>query len=96
MALIMINENDGYTPKTLYRVLSCVVYSLIANYFCIDYLSCQSKHYAKLQRIQHLKNEFQFITWYWHYRTVTEPCILSCIHVEIEFNCDIKFPNLFD
>ena len=43
MALIMINENDGYTPKTLYRVLSCVVYSLIANYFCIDYLSCQSK-----------------------------------------------------
>ena len=27
----------------MYRVLSCVVYSLIDNYVCIDYLSCQLK-----------------------------------------------------
>ena len=27
----------------MYRVLSCVVYTLIENYVCIDYLSCQSK-----------------------------------------------------
>ena len=26
-----------------YKVLSCVVYSLIENYILIDYLSCQSK-----------------------------------------------------
>ena len=27
----------------MYRVLSCVNYTLIDNYVCIDYLSCQSK-----------------------------------------------------
>ena len=43
MALIIIYENNGEIPKTLYRVLSCVVYSLIDNYVCIEYVLCQSK-----------------------------------------------------
>ena len=43
MVLIMIYENNGEIPKTFYRVLSCVVYTLIDNYVCIDYISCQSK-----------------------------------------------------
>ena len=43
MALIMIYENNGEKPKYIYRVLSCVVYSLIDNYVSIYYLSCQSK-----------------------------------------------------
>ena len=29
--------------KKMYKVLSCVIYSLIENYVCIDYLWCQSK-----------------------------------------------------
>ena len=41
MELIMIYENNGEIPKTFYIVLSFVVYSLIDNYFCIDFLSCQ-------------------------------------------------------
>ena len=41
--LIMIYQNNGEITKRLYRVLRCVVYSLIDNYFCIEYLSCQSK-----------------------------------------------------
>ena len=43
MALIMISENNGEIPKTLYIVLSFVFYSLIYNYFCVDFLSYQSK-----------------------------------------------------
>ena len=43
MALIIFYENNGLKPKKLYRVLSCVVYALIDNYFCIDYISCQPK-----------------------------------------------------
>ena len=43
MALILIYENNGEKPKKVYRLLSCVVYSLIENYVCIDILSCQSK-----------------------------------------------------
>ena len=43
MTLIMIYDNNGGNAKKVYRVLSCVVYSLIDNYVCIEYLSCQSK-----------------------------------------------------
>ena len=43
MSLIMICENNGGNGKKMYRVLSCVVYSLIDNYVFIEYLSCQSK-----------------------------------------------------
>ena len=43
MALIMIYENNGGNAKIVYIVLSCVVYFLIDNYVCIDYLSCQLK-----------------------------------------------------
>ena len=30
----------------MYRVLSCVLCSLIENYVCIDYFSCQSKTFS--------------------------------------------------
>ena len=43
MALIMIYENNVKDRKTVYRVLCCVFNTLIDNYVCIDYLSCQSK-----------------------------------------------------
>ena len=38
MALIIIYENNG--EKKVYKVLSCVLYSLIENNICIDYLLC--------------------------------------------------------
>ena len=43
MALIIVYENNGIKPKKVYRELSCVVYSLVDNYVCIDYLLFQSK-----------------------------------------------------
>ena len=43
MELILVYENNGGNVKKVYRVLSCVVYYLIDNYVCIDYLSCQLK-----------------------------------------------------
>ena len=41
MALIMIYENNVKDTKTVYIVISCVVYTLIENYICMDYLSFQ-------------------------------------------------------
>ena len=41
IALILFYENNGANPKKMYSVLSCVIYYLIDNYVCIDYLSCQ-------------------------------------------------------
>ena len=43
IALIMFYENNGLKPKNMYRVLICVLYSLIDNHACIDYLQCQLK-----------------------------------------------------
>ena len=48
IALIIFYESNGTKPKTLYRVLSCVLYYPMKSYVCIDYLSCQPK---KLIRI---------------------------------------------
>ena len=43
IALIMFYESKTKPPIKLYRVLSCVLYYIIDNYVCIDYLCCQSK-----------------------------------------------------
>ena len=57
MEIIIIYETVGISIKHLFRVLSCVFYTLIDNYICIDYLLFQSKHYAVFQTIQHLKKQ---------------------------------------
>ena len=41
MELVIFYENNGLKPKKVYRVLSCVVYSPIENYVCIEYILCQ-------------------------------------------------------
>ena len=43
IALVMFYESRGTNPKTVFRVLSCVLYYVIENYVCIDYLCCQYK-----------------------------------------------------
>ena len=57
MALLIIYENSGEKPEQLYIVLSCVVYSLIENYVCIDYISCQSKTLTPIYPNQHLNKQ---------------------------------------
>ena len=39
--LVMFYETKK--PTKVYRVLSCVLYSIIENYFFVDYLCCHSK-----------------------------------------------------
>ena len=43
MGLIIIYKTFGKDKRKLHKVLSCVVYTLIENYVCTDYLTCQSK-----------------------------------------------------
>ena len=43
IALVIFYETKTKNPIELYRVLSCVFYSIIDNYVCIDYLCCNSK-----------------------------------------------------
>ena len=41
LALLMFYETSQ-TPKKAFKVLSCVIYKIISNYVCIDYLDCES------------------------------------------------------
>ena len=43
IALVMFYQNRTTNPKKVFRVLIFVLYSVIDNYVCIDYLCCQSK-----------------------------------------------------
>ena len=39
----MFYENKTKNRVKTYRMLSCVLYSVINNYFCIDYICCNPK-----------------------------------------------------
>ena len=39
----MFYETRADNPKKAFRMLSCVIYIIIKNYVCIDYLACQSE-----------------------------------------------------
>ena len=43
LALIMFHEKRGEIHKKYFRVLSCVIYTIIKNHVCIDYIACQLK-----------------------------------------------------
>ena len=40
LTLLMLHETRIMNPKKCFRALSCVIYTILNNYFCIDYLSC--------------------------------------------------------
>ena len=44
LALIMFYDTRAYNTKKYFSVLSCVIYTIIKNYVCIDCLACQSKN----------------------------------------------------
>ena len=43
LALVMFYETRHKNTTEAFRVLICVIYTIIENYVFIDYLSCQSK-----------------------------------------------------
>ena len=45
--------------------------------------------------IEYSNKTFQYITWYWNSRTVTEPSILSWINEETKCNRHIKLLILY-
>ena len=41
LELLMFYETRPYNPKKAFKTLSCVIYTIIKNYVCIDYITCQ-------------------------------------------------------
>ena len=48
IALIMIYELGSYSTKKVFKVLSCVLYTMIEKYVCIDYLCTLNKILSEL------------------------------------------------
>ena len=44
LALIIFYDTRAYNPKKYFRALSCVIYNMIKNFVCIDYLYFKSKN----------------------------------------------------
>ena len=43
LALVVFNELGNTTPSKMFKVLSCVIYTIIDRYVCIDYLGTEKK-----------------------------------------------------
>ena len=43
LALVMSDDKRHKNSTKYFRLLSCVIYNIIENYVCIDYLAFQSK-----------------------------------------------------
>ena len=43
IALVMFYENRTTNPTKVYRVLSCVLYSVMEMFVCVDFICCQFK-----------------------------------------------------
>ena len=49
LALAMFLDNRKKHAKKMFRVLSCVVYKIISNYACIDYLGYEKTKLSNLR-----------------------------------------------
>ena len=48
LALIMFYDTRADNPRKAFRVLSCVIYNIMKNYFCIDYLDFRPKQLSEI------------------------------------------------
>ena len=48
LALVMFYEKRHKNATKYFRLLSYVIYTIIDNYVCIDYLACQSKQRSEI------------------------------------------------
>ena len=52
IALVMFFENIRNSAKKMYRVLSCVLYSIIEKHICIEYLCCESRIISDISSVK--------------------------------------------
>ena len=70
-------------------MLICVIYSIIDNYVCIDYLDCQSKKLSVICMDKISGQEFYQIHGYCHSRFFIEFIVVSWFHEENKSYCHI-------
>ena len=49
IALIVNYEHGGFSTRKFFKVLSCVIYTIIDRYVCIDYLCTEKNRLSELK-----------------------------------------------
>ena len=49
LTLVIFNESGKTNPRKMFRVLSCVIYTIIDKYFCIEYLGTDKSKISDLK-----------------------------------------------
>ena len=49
LALVIFYESGKTNPRKMFRVLSCVIYTIIDKYICIDYLGTEKLKISDLK-----------------------------------------------
>ena len=49
IVLIVNNEHGSFSTRNVFKVLSCVIYTIIDKYVCIDYLCTEKKRLIELK-----------------------------------------------
>ena len=55
LALVVFYEHGTFNPRKIIIVLSCVIYTIIDRYVCIDYLGTEAKKISELNLCSSLK-----------------------------------------
>ena len=77
IVIIIFYDNRTTNPMKVFRGLSCALYTILENYFCIDYIY----------------SEYKIIACYLDSRSVNEPYIMPWIHEGTKFNCHNIMPH---
>ena len=49
LALVVLNELGNTNSRKMFKVMSCVIYTIIDRYVCIDYLGTKKKKISELR-----------------------------------------------
>ena len=66
LELVVFYEHGTFNPRKMFRVLSCVIYTIIGRYVCIDYLGTETNKISELNlgcslKTKHENKDYQNI-----------------------------------
>ena len=89
----MFHDTRGGKHEKYFRVFSCVIYTIIVNYVCVDYLACQSKQLCEITMGSKHGERVQNNIGYCNYIFIIELIVVSWFFEERKFCCHIKTPQ---
>ena len=57
LALVIFYESGNINPRKMFKVLSCVIYTIINKYACIDYLGTEKKKISDFKIVCNLSSK---------------------------------------